>query len=262
MRDPSDVPSRGTWWLPSLIFLLVAGCASSPAYLQMEGDDLWEAGVRAFEDEDWDRAIAIFERFVVVAPGDTRSAEARIYTARSYSGRGEHLTAASEFERILQLYPSHALAPEASLGICRSYAELAPIPARDQSYTRDAVIACDQTAFEFRGLNVATVADSIGEVMIDRLAESDYRVADFYTRFGQPFGAIDYYRDVVDRYPNSRWAPQALFGIYEAYKGLDWGPEADETADQILSRYPESDVAEIVRGEQAASDPQADDDGG
>lgn len=243
-----------------LVFLFV-GCASAPAYLQLEGDELWAEGVAAFEEEDWGRAIQIFERFVAVMPGDPRGAEARMYTARAYGGRGEYLTAASEFERILQLYPSSGIAPEASLGICRAYAELSPIPQRDQGYTQDAVVACDQTAFEFRGLSVATEADSLRNVMVDRLAEADYQIADFYARFGQPFGAIDYYRDVIDRYPDSAWAARSLYGIYQAYRLLEWGPEAEETAEELLSRYPESDVAAIVR-EETAGAPPADENGG
>lgn len=244
-----------------LLVVLFAGCASAPLYLQMEGDELWAEGVDAFESEDWDRAIQIFERFIAVMPGDSRGAEARMYTARAYGGRGEHLTAASEYERILQLYPSSGIAPEASLGICRAYAELSPIPQRDQGYTQDAVVACDQTAFEFRGLSVATEADSIRAVMVDRLAEADFQIADFYSRFGQPFGAIDYYRDVIDRYPDSTWAARALYGIYQAYRMLEWGPEAEEAAEELLARYPESEVAGIVRDETVQTSP-ADDNGG
>jgi outer membrane protein assembly factor BamD len=239
------------------------GCASTPEYLSMESDELWNTGIAAFERADWDEAIERLERFVVVAPGDTRAPEARIRVARAYAGREEYLTAASEFEVFLQLHPSHGLAPEASLGICQAYAALAPHPQRDQTYTVDAEEACAVTAFEFRGLSVATTADSIRLAMIDRLAEAAFQRAEFYERVSLYNSAVDYFEDVVAEYPDTPWAPRALLGVYHSYEALGWLPEAEEAAARLLETYPGSAAAaELAAERDAAGMPPPAADGG
>lgn len=230
--------------------LVVLGCASTPAYLTMPADELWETGTAAYEDGNWDRTIERLERFVTTSPGDPRVPEARMLVARSYVGRREYLTAASEFERFLQLHPNHGLAPEASLGICEAYGELSPIPQRDQAYTRRAVVACDQTGFEFAGLSVATEADSIGSEMVDKLAEADFQDAQFYAD-RVPVSAPALFEFVVERYPDTDWAPRALLEMYRIYQGLEWIPEAEETVARLLTEYPDSEPAQALRTELA-----------
>jgi outer membrane protein assembly factor BamD len=242
---------RGRLWVV-LALLGAGGCASVPAYLSMEGEELWTTGVAAFERGDWDEAIERLERFGAVDPGDERAPEARIRVARAYAGREEYLTAASEFELFLQLYPSHGLAPEASLGICEAYAALAPHPQRDQTYTVDAEEACAVTLFEFRGLSVATTADSIRLAMINRLAEAAFQRAEFYERVNLYNSAVDYFEDVIAEFPETPWAPRALLGVYRSYQALGWLPEAEETAGRLLETYPGSGAAAELAAERDA----------
>ncbi len=243
---------QGARWLALALLGATGGCASTPEYLSMEADQLWTAGIQASDAQDWDGALELLERFVTTGPGDTRAPEARIRIARAYIGRGEYVTASAEFERFLQLHPNHGLAPEASLGICQALAALAPHPQRDQTYTVDAEEACAVTAAEFRGLSVAVSADSIRLSMVDRLAEAAFTRAQFYERVSLYNSAVDYFEEVVSSYPETPWAPRALFGIFRSYRALGWGPEANETASRLLADYPDSDAAAELRAEQQA----------
>ncbi len=243
-----------------LLVLTCGGCASVPAYLSMDGDQLWEEGSAAFEAEEWDDAIQLLERLLVQFPGYLESPQARILVARAYSGRGEFATAVSEYERFLQVYRSHSLAPEASLGICEAYASLAPHPQRDQEYTARAEEACGQTWLEFRGLNVAETADSIRIVMRNRLAEAGFQEAEFYQRFDMHNSAIMIFEDVVNTYPETEWAPRGLLGIYRSYVELGWEPEAEEASERLIANFPDSDSVRELRSEAGASGATAGDD--
>jgi outer membrane assembly lipoprotein YfiO len=172
--------------LAALGLLWLSACASTNPYLGLSGDELWDSGFAAYEDGDWEDAITAFQLLLSQSPGHPRTAEARIFTARAHVERQEYITAAAEFERFLELHFNHGLAPEASLELCRAYAELAPIPQRDQTYTRRARDACLQTEQEFRGLSVAQEAEEIHLRMVDELAERAYQNARFYQRRGPP----------------------------------------------------------------------------
>jgi outer membrane protein assembly factor BamD len=232
----------------AFVLCLSSGCASSPAFLSMGAEELWDEGVTAYNQEEWGAAIPVLERLVAQNPGHPRSPEARMYIARAYTARAEYVTAASEFERFLQLHRNHGLAPEASLGVCESYAALAPDAQRDQEYTRRAGDVCGETWLEFQGLTVAQAADSIRSVMEDRLAERAFQEAQFYERF-VPVSAPAYFELVVLEHGDTNWAPQALLAIYRLYVSFGWEPEAEETSARLLAEYPDSGPAQELRAE-------------
>jgi outer membrane protein assembly factor BamD len=212
----------------------------------MDGEELFAYAMEQYEDRDWDEAIDAFERLVASFPGHARSAEARIHLARAHFQKEEYITSAAEFERFLQRYPSHGLAPEASLGICRSYARLAPHPQRDQEYTRRAREACRATASEFQGMNVAQEADSLRVEMVQRLAERSYQEGRFYQRRNFHDSAILIFQDVVDFYPETEWAPQALLALFRSYEAIGWEEEARQARERLLFLYPDSEAAQEV----------------
>jgi outer membrane protein assembly factor BamD len=230
---------------PALL-LFAAGCASTPPFQGMSTDQIFEAGVAAFESRDWDDAKEAFERVLTTDPGFAHRAEARMFLARAHFEDGEYILAANEFELVLLRHPNHALAPEASFGICRSYVRLSPIPPRDQEYTRRAQDRCRQTAAEFRGHSVADSAETMRQEMTDRLAQKWYDEGRFYQRRNMHASALIVFQDVVDFYPQTAWAPRALFGLYRSYEAMGWEEEMDEVAERILFLYPDSDAAQRV----------------
>jgi outer membrane protein assembly factor BamD (BamD/ComL family) len=129
----AGVPTLLRGGVVAAMLLFAAGCASTPPFQGMSTDQIFEAGVAAFESRDWDDAKEAFERVLTTDPGFAHRAEARMFLARAHFEDGEYILAANEFELVLLRHPNHALAPEASFGICRSYVRLSPIPPRDFS---------------------------------------------------------------------------------------------------------------------------------
>jgi len=213
----------------------------------MEPEALFAYGVEAFEDEEWEEAIGAFEALIFRNPTSQEMAEARMYLARAHFQKGEYITSAAEFERFLLQYSSHGLAPEASLGICRSYARLSPRPERDQGYTERAVDACRNTIQEFEGMNVAEEARTIQNRMFSRLAESLYLQGRQYQRRGFHDSAIIYFQDLVDYYPQTEWAAWGFHALYRSYTAIGWEEEADRARRRLLDNYPDSEAADEVR---------------
>jgi outer membrane protein assembly factor BamD len=207
-------------------------------------------GMEAFEEEDWDDAQEALEQFVTRFPGHAQIADGRIYLARSFFNKGEYISAAAEYERFLQFHPSHGMAAEASLGICRSYVELAPHPQRDQEYTERARDACQVTANEFAGMNVAEEAAELREEMVNRLAERTYQDARFYQRRNAHDSAILIFEDLVELYPETQWAPWGFLGLYRSYDAIGWDEEAEEIRDRLLFLHPDSEAAQELLAEE------------
>jgi outer membrane protein assembly factor BamD len=226
---------------------LLGGCASAPPYEGLEPEEVFDLGARAFDAEDWDEATKAFERLIFSAPTYERLVEARMFLARAYFNKGEYITAVSEFTRIVDRHPGHELAPEASLGVCQSYAAQSPHIQRDQTLTGQAWSACQATALDFRGTEVAAQAEEIRDRMEDKLAHKIYSNGDFYYRRNLLPSGIIYFKQVLERYPRSRWSANALLRLYQSYSSMEWDAEAEEAKERLLREFPDSEAAREIR---------------
>lgn len=233
---------------------LLWGCASSPPFAGMTAQEIYDESVRLLEEEDWDDAIAGFERILFGFPTFPLAAEARINLARAFYGKEQYLSAASEFTRALERFPTHEIAPRAALGVCRSYVALSPIPQRDQSYTEQAVQSCGNASADFQGTEEAQQAFELRRDMVEKLAEKDYQRGHYYLRRGFNDSAIIWFEDVLERYPDTPAAPKALLGMYDAYRDIGYPEDAAEARERLLSQYPDSPAARELRSGNADRD--------
>lgn len=223
--------------------LSAAGCASTTPYQGMTIQEVYDAGIRSYENGEWDDAIEAFETVLFAAPNSEVAPEARYRMGRAFFEQGEYVSAASEFERLLERFPVHDRASDASLGVCRSYAQLSPIVQRDQTDTERAYQACSETVADFPGTEAAERAAEIRDRMWQKLAEKVFVGGEFYFDRQLYDSALIYYEEVVEEYPDTRVAPRALRRMYDAYRAIGYDEEAEETLDRLLQEYPDSEAA-------------------
>lgn len=233
----------GVGALVLVVAFWAGACASTTPYQGMTVQEVYDAGIRSYENGEWDDAIEAFETVVFAAPNSDVAPEARFRMGRAFFEKGEYVSAASEFERLLERFPVHERAPEASLGVCRSYAELSPIVQRDQTDTEGAHRACSETVDDFQGTEVAERAAEIRDRMWEKLAEKVFIGGEFYFDRQLYDSALLYYEEVVEDYPDTRSAPRALRKMYDAYREIGYDEEAEETLDRLLQEYPDSEAA-------------------
>ena len=231
--------------------LLSAGCASAGSpYEGMTADDFWAAGMAAFEEEDWAKAILYFDLLLQTNAAHPNAPDARFLKAASYEGQKDYIVAYGEYEIFLDTYYSHPRSPEASLGICRSHVMLSPIPQRDQTETRAAREACARTAIEFQGLTVAEEAEAYRRQMVERLGEAAYEIAAHYERINSYLPALEVYERVLTEHWDTSWAPKAMEARRRIYLELGWEEEAEEEELRLEYNYPDSEPARALRAER------------
>lgn len=233
--------------LLTLLPLVLPACASSGGpYQGMNLEQVYQIGLEHLENEEWGDAIEAFETVVFGAEGLESAAPARYQLGRAFYGDEQYLTAAAEFERFLERYPTHELAPDAALAICRSYVALSPIIPRDQGDTERAYRECQAAALDFAGTEQAQEAADLRDRMWEKMAEKVYHSGDYYFSRDLYDSAILYFEDVVETYPDTDAAPRALARMYEAYQVIGYEEEAQETRERLLRDYPDSEAARTV----------------
>lgn len=247
------VPKRRSLALSALIAVLLVGCGGGDRYQGMDAETLFRLAETEFEQEDWQDAIDALERLRLNFPDWTRIAEARMLLADAHFRDEEYLTARSEYQRFRERFIQHPLAVVAALGECRSLAALSPHPQRDQTHTREAITVCGNVTVDYQGTPQAAEARAIREELRYTLAEKEYLTASHYFRRRQWDPAIKYYEFVVNLYPETEFAPQALLGLYRANLRIGYDDLAEEARERLLREYPDSPAAAELRADGAES---------
>ena len=229
--------------------LSLAGCASAPPFQGLDQDQLYDRAVQAFDEEDWDQAQLAAERLLFAYTSYDREVEVRFLLAETFLNKEEYLSASSEYQRMLDRFPGHPRAGDASLGICRSYGELSPNTQRDQAYTLQAMSACQNVIADFPGTDAEIEAEEVWQRMNAKLGRALFEEGQFYFRRKLWDSAIIYFEDVLDSFPGTPSAPPALLQLYNCFNEIGWDDRAEEAKERLLERYPDSDAArEIVGG--------------
>jgi outer membrane protein assembly factor BamD len=232
--------------------LVLSGCTSSSPYQGLDDEQLYAMGLSEYEEGDFDNAAKALDRLLLAFGASDRIVAARLLLGHAYYGKGDFLTARSEYTRFLDRYAGHPDAPEAALGVCRSLVALSPEPQRDQAYTMDAMSVCRNVVVDYAGTEEAGAAADLANQMRFKLAEKDYLNADFYFRRKLFDSAIIYFEAVADRYPETEWAPKALLGLYRSNLAIGYEDLAEDARQRLLTNYPDSEEARSVSSDGAA----------
>ena len=225
--------------------LLFAACGGGLPYPGLTAEEVYNLGLQAREQEDWEGAARAFE-FVVNTPGFNRAAEARLMLADVQYSNELYIESRSEYQRVIDRWPADTVAIRAALGVCRSLSSLSPITQRDQAFTRQARLACRQVAADFSGTLIGLEAARLAEEMVLKLAEQDYYTGSHYLRRGLLDSALLYFEEVASEYPDTEWAPWALYRMIEVFGRIGYQRDVEATRDLLLEDYKESEPAQLL----------------
>ena len=241
-----NAPLRRTV-LGALVVLTAACGGRQDPIGNLGAEELWNAGVTAYNAEDWREAIRYFDRYVLVGGSDPRVIQARYYVGQAYFQQRQYVTAASELSRLAADLGRTDLADDARFLACRAYDELSPNPQLDQEYTRAALDHCGALLDYFPDSEYAGQAADIIRGLRGKLAEKAFDAGRWYHRRRAYDSALIYYEDVVENYPESEWAPRSLLRQYEIYGVLEYEEEREEVRRRLVEDYPDSREASQVR---------------
>jgi outer membrane protein assembly factor BamD len=176
---------------------------------------------------------------------DSLAVRARFLLAECHFDQGAFLEAARQFRRVVDEAPTHSLAPFALLRAGDAQASLWKRPELDPTYGDAAMVSYRELLQRFPGTVAAGRATLQVQKLGERFAEKDYKNGVFYVRFKAYDSAILYFRNVVARYPQSRFAPLSLLRLVETYEKLGYVEERQETCEHILRFY--SDTQDVGR---------------
>lgn len=236
--------------------LLVTACAQGFRPQQYQSiDELYAASLQQLERRNWENAVNGFERLTFMMPArHPLLPSAHFHLARSYQGRREHLLAAQSYLRVPELFPNDTLADDALFRAAQSYSRLWRRPDLDGQYGEIAIGTYATLLENYPASGHRAEAEREIARLRQALATKLYETGRFYFRRRGFDPAIIYFNAVVDEYPDTPRARDALFSLVESYRRINYREEAAEACEQLHRQYPgDAEVRQACGPPPAAS---------
>ena len=231
--------------LVATLLLLAAGCHPDFEITKFPTNEaLYRAATEEFARGRWDNAVAAFEKLTTDLPArDTLLPRAHWYLARAHQEKAEWVLAATSFSRLTESFPDDSLADDAALEAARSYRKLWRKPALDPTYGESALASYNTLLGLYPTSPLIPQARKELADLEEMFAQKNYLSGMYYFRRGGYDSGIIYFKDVINRYPQSASARLAQLRLVDSYKKIRYREDAVEACAALRKRFP--DDAEV-----------------
>lgn len=240
---PDMISSRRA--LVATLLLLAAACHPDFEITKFPTNEaLYRAATEEFARGRWDNAVAAFEKLTTDLPArDTLLPRAHWYLARAHQEKAEWVLAATSFSRLTESFPDDSLADDAALEAARSYRKLWRKPALDPTYGESALASYNTLLGLYPTSPLIPQARKELADLEEMFAQKNYLSGMYYFRRGGYDSGIIYFKDVINRYPQSASARLAQLRLVDSYKKIRYREDAVEACAALRKRFP--DDAEV-----------------
>lgn len=250
--------SRHFWRLAAAALVGAAACRPEFQLKKFTTNEaLYTASLHQFERHKWDNAVSGFEKLTTeLPPRDTLLSRSYWYLASAHEHLGEHLLAAQSFSRLVESFPDDSLADDAALEAARSYRRLWRKPQLDPTYGETAVATYNTLLGLYPTSPLIPQANKEIAELNDWFAQKDFGTGMYYFRLGAWDSANLYFKDVLDKYPETPTAKDAGVKLVESYKQIHYREDASDLCTQLRKKYPGArDVTDACAGIPDAAAP-------
>ncbi len=163
----------------------------------------------------FDRAIEIYKKVVENAPFGKIADQAQFKLGETMKTAGRYDEATVVFQKFVEDYPNSPLAEKARYEVANCAYRASLQPAYDAAPTDKAIKAFEEFTEANKDTQLSKEADQTLLRLKDKAAEKSMMTAEFYERTKHYDSAAVYYKDVLERFPDSTIAPIAKKRIEE-----------------------------------------------
>lgn len=230
--------------------LLLAGCSAwdgKRASLKAKADysavpatTLYNQGVNDMQTQDYKKAAEKFAAVEENYPYSPWAVHAELMRGYAQYQAADYTGAVGSLDRFIQLHPAnHDIAYAYYLRALCYYQEIEGV-SRDQTATRDAMIALHEVVNRFPGSAYARDAALKIDLARDHLAGHEMAIGRYYELQHFYAAALGRYQDVVHHYQTTNHVAEAMARIVEVELKLGMVGQARKTAAVLGYNYPGS----------------------
>jgi outer membrane protein assembly factor BamD len=165
-----------------------------------------------------DRAIEIYIKVVENAPYGNLAEKAQFSLGEALKKSERYDEAIMAYQKLIDDYPTSKLVDSAKYQVAYCAYKASLKPPYDSAPTERAIEAFEEFASANTNEELSKEADKTIQRLKDKAAEKSLLTARFYERQKRYQGAIIYYQEVVDKYPESSFVGEAKTKVEELKK--------------------------------------------
>lgn len=200
-----------------LVLAGIAGCSGSNRLRHQSAEEAFEKGKAEYDDEDYDQALRYFRSVFQYGRGNEWADDAQFFLGKTYMKQRKYLLAANEFKRFTRVYRGSQRIPEADFQRAMAYYQRSPRYQLDQTDTREAISLFQLYLDRHPQHDRVSEAQGYISELRTKLAHKRYYAGELYERRELWEAATQTYVSVFDRYPDTKWADDALYSALKAY---------------------------------------------
>ena len=200
-----------------LFIALAAGCSSGGRIDAETPEASFEKGLALYERGKHLRAVEYFQHVFDFGRTNPHAADAQYYLAKSYFEDKQYLLAANEFTRFVELYRGDERVEEGAYLRAMSYYKLSPPYQLDQTDTETGLSYIRLYLSAYPQGEHAAELGAITEELRAKLSKKQYQIAQLYERRELYEAAALSFEQVLEKYPDSGYADDALLGAVRNY---------------------------------------------
>lgn len=225
-----------------VLLLLAAPLACRPPFnpkTYPSADRLYEAALAEYRAGRFDNAAKAFEQLTLdLPPRDPRLPLAFYYLAKSHNEEGDHLLAATTYNRLIDAFPQDTLVDDALFHSGKAFQKEWRKPQLDATYGNNAIAAYQSLLASYPDSPFAPRARTELARLDQWLAEKDYDTGYLYLKRKAYDSAIIYFKDVIRLHPNAPKTRDAYLRLLEAYRAIRYTDDARDLCAAMHKAYP------------------------
>lgn len=220
--------------------LILVSCSSKAPKKTENPVDLYVSGVELMKNKKYNDSIKKFIAIREQYPFDPMALVAAVKLGDAYFLKKDYVLAAGTYEDYFKAHPDEENIPYVLFRLGECYEKLSPTVDRDQANTIKGIERV--TYLRNRYPNSSYAAESAGRLaaFIQKLADRELYVGEFYVRTAQYNAAIMRLEPMLKKFPQSKNIDKALFYLYDAHRQLGNQEKANEYLETLRTKYPKS----------------------
>ena len=239
---------RGGKLLSLALMTVWLGCGGKDLPVDATPDQVVEHVERLLERHDYFDAVELLEHLLRTHPGTALTPLAKLRLGDARFGMEEYVLAQGEYEDLVSGYPGSAHVEEARFKIALCSYEMAFPWDRDPTETERALRLLDEFRRDYPESRFLARAEEAKADCRRRLARREFEAGRFYRKQRRLRSAKIQFEYVVNRYPETPWAPKAALEIGEIYRIREKPDLAAQWFGTVVERWPESREADFAEG--------------
>ena len=229
----------------TIINITILSCSSndkelSKKTIEQSPRELYQIAMIDLDQENYEVAILKFKEIIYKYPLSNEGVQSEIMLGFVDYLNMNYDDAIYKFNRIIKIYPSHKNIDYAYYMRAVSYFEQISGENFDGKSNREAKKNFQELLNRFPESEYAKDSRQKLIFINENIAAKDMEIAIFYLKQKQYLAALGRYNKVIEKYPKSKFIPEALYRLVEIYTILGMKEEAKNAAAVIVYNYPKS----------------------